>query len=164
MSIRLAYLTLGLLILLVPLARASTTTESFSIYTDKQDYLVGEPINVYVGANSIDPNQTITVTVVVVYDPNNSTVAEWQNIAIVLTDTVTTETVGMLNATIEGSYTVDANATGCLFILHSAWHFCCHRECLKTVPDYPLGTIGAMTALFGATGVYVTRKKHRTRE
>jgi hypothetical protein len=164
MSIRLGGLTLGLLLLLIPLARVYANSESFSIFTDKQDYVVGEPIIVYVKANSIDPNQTITVTVVVVYDPSNITIAKWQNISIVLTDTITTETVGTLTAPVEGSYTVDANATGCAFILHSCWHFCCHCWCPKTVPDFPLGTIGAMAALFGATGIYITRKKYRIKK
>jgi hypothetical protein len=149
---------------LVPLARASATTESFSVYTDQQSYVVGQTVNVYVKANSIDPNQTITIINVVVYDPNNSTVAEWNNTSIALTNTTTPEYVGTLNATVEGTYTVSANATGCPWILCSKWCFFCECKPPKVVPEYSFGTMAAMTALFGATGLYITRKKYRTKK
>lgn len=161
MSTKLAsVIILGLLVLIIPLARANETTESFSIYTDKQYYTAGDLVNIYVKADSIDPNQTITVTDVIVYDSNNLSVAEWNNISIVLINTTTPEHVGTLNATIEGIYTVSANATGCPWILRAIWHFFCQRWRPKVVPEYPFGTIGAMVALFGATCLYVTRKKY----
>jgi len=67
---------LCILILAVPLAMADEPTESFSVYTDKEEYIVGEAVNVHVIANAIDPNETITVTDVIAYDPANVSVAE----------------------------------------------------------------------------------------
>jgi hypothetical protein len=152
-----------LLILFVPLARADETTEVFTVYTDKQSYLVGEAVNIYVKAEAIDPNQTITVTDVIVHDPGNSSVAEWHNISIVLTDTTTPEYVGTVIATSEGEYTVSAEATGCLWTLWAICRFFCRRWC-NVIPEYPFGTIAAMAAFFGATGLYVSRKKYRVKK
>jgi hypothetical protein len=163
--IKLFSATLCLLILLVPLASADETTESFTVYTDKQEYLIGEAVNIYVKAEAIDPNETITITDVIVYDPNNSSVAEWHNLSIVLTDTTTTEYVGTVIATSEGEYTVSAKATGCLWFLWAMWFFFC--RCWRwrnVIPEYPFGTIAAMAAFFGATGLYVSRKKHRVKK
>ena len=148
------------LILAVPLAMADASTESFSIYTDKEEYFVGEAVNIYVKANAIDPNETITVTDVVIYDPSNVSVAEWHNLSIVLTDTVTPEYVGTIIAESEGSYTVSAKATGCPWILLAIWRFICKYWHSKVIPEVPFGTIIAMVSLIGATGLYAVRKKH----
>jgi len=162
MSIKLvSVIALCLLVLLIPLARASETTESFTVYTDKQNYIAGELVNIYVKADSIDPNQTITVTDVIVYDPNNSSVAEWHNISIVLTTTTTSEQVGSFTATSEGPYTVNASAIGCAWRLWSCWRFFCWRHHF-VVPEYPFGTIASMATFFGAIGLYFTRKKYRS--
>jgi hypothetical protein len=162
-SIKLVSVALCLLTLFVPLVIADQTTESFTVYTDKQEYLVGEAVNIYVKAEAIDPNQTITVTDVIVYDPNNVSVAEFHNLSIVLTNTTTPEYVGTVVATIEGEYTVSAQATGCAWFLPArGWHFYCWRKppC-KVIPEIPFGTIAAMGAFFGATGLYITRSKRR---
>ncbi|MGQ9538275.1 MAG: hypothetical protein ACUVTE_01620, partial [Candidatus Bathycorpusculaceae bacterium] len=102
-----------MMILAVPLAMADESTESFIVYTDKEEYLAGEIVRIYVKAEAIDPNQTITVTDIVVYDPANNTVAEWHNLTIVLTDTETAVYVGYVVAETEGVYMVYATATGC---------------------------------------------------
>lgn len=162
MSIKIPCAILCLLVLLVPLASASETTESFIVYTDKQAYAVGESVNVYVKANSIDPNQTITVTDVVIYDPSNSSVAEWHNVSIELSDTTMPAYVGTVIAASEGTYTVSAEATGCPWRLCAIWRFFCWR--LHVVPEYPFGTIVGMAILFGATGLHVSRKKYRMKK
>lgn len=152
------------LVLIIPLARADQTTESFIVYTDKQYYTVGDLVTIYVKANSIDTNSTITVTDVTVYDPNNSSVAQWNNLSIVLNDTTTPELIGTLNATTEGTYTVDATAIGCLWIFKCwCWFYCLFRP-WKVIPECPLGAIAAMTALLGTTGLYVRGKKHRMKK
>jgi hypothetical protein len=163
-SIKIVSAALCMLILFVPLASADETTESFTVYTDKQEYIVGETINIYVKAEAIDPNQTITITDVIVYDPNNSSVAEWHNLSIVLTDTATIEYVGTVIATSEGEYTVSAKATGCPWFLWAIWFFFCRWWRRNVIPEYPFGTIAAMAAFFGATGLYVSRKKHRVKK
>jgi hypothetical protein len=151
--------------LLVPLASADETTESFLVYTDKTEYLAGEAVNIYVKAEAIDPNQTITVHDVIVYDPNNSSIAEWHNLNIVLEDTTTIKYVGTIIATAEGVYTVSAKATGCPWCLWAIfWFFCrCHWH-RNVIPEYPFGTIAAMAAFFGATTLYVYRKKNRVKK
>lgn len=163
MSIKLFSVALCFLILFsLPLVSADETTESFIVYTERNEYIVGEPINVYVKAEAIDPNQTITVTDVVVYDPDNSSVVEWNNISIVLTDTTTPEYVGTAVATSEGEYIVLANATGCPWILRARWHFRC--RCLRhIVPEVPLGTIMASVAMIIALVAYGTMPKWRKR-
>jgi hypothetical protein len=163
-SIKLASAALCLLILVVPLVCADETTEAFTVYTDKQDYIVGEAINIYVKAEAIDPNQTITVTDVIAYDPTNSSIAEWHNLSIVLTATATPEYVGTVIATSEGEYTVSAKATGCPWFLWARWRFFCWWWRCNVVPEYPFGTIAAMAAFFGATGLYATRKKYRMKK
>jgi hypothetical protein len=156
---------LCVLILLVPLAMADETTESFMIYTDKSEYLTGEAVNIYVKAEAIDPNQTITVHDVVVYDPNNVSIAEWHDLNIVLEDTTTVKYVGTVIATSEGAYKVSAKATGCPWWLWAwFWFFCRCRWPRNVVPEYPFGTIAAMAAFFGATGLYVYRKKNRVKK
>jgi hypothetical protein len=176
MSIKLAVATLCFLALLVPLAGAAETTEPFSVYTDQQDYIVGQPVNVYVKANLIDPSQTITVTDVIVYDPTNSSVADW-HVSIVLKSTEEAVQVGTFIAMSEGAYSVSANAaittpssgtTGVsaqgarwLWILMSRWRFWCRFWRPNVVPEYPFGTIAAMGAMIGVTGLYVARKKHK---
>jgi len=164
MSIKLVCAALCLLVLFVPLASADETTKSFIVYTNKKDYVVGEPVNIYVKAETMDPNHTITVTDVIVYDPNNVSVAEWHNISIVLTNTTTPEYVGTVIATSEGEYTVSAEATGCLWILRAIWRFFCRWWQRNVIPEIPFGTIAAMTAFFGATGLYVFGKRHRVKK
>ena len=164
-SIKLVSAALCLLMVLVPLASADETTESFVVFTDKSEYLTGEAVNIYVKAESIDPNQTITVQDVIVYDPNNLSIAEWYNLDIVLEDTTTIKYVGTVIATYEGQYAVSAKATGCPWFLWAIfWFFCrCHWN-HNVIPEYPFGTIAAMAAFFGATALYVYRKKNRVKK
>jgi hypothetical protein len=138
---------------------ADASTESFSIYTDKEEYLVGEAVNIFVKANAIDPNETITITDVVTYDPANISVAEWHNISIVLPDTTTIAYVGTIIAESEGEYAVSAEATGCAWRLHARWWFRCWFWRNHVVPEVPFGTVIAMLTFLGATGFYVVRKK-----
>lgn len=147
-------------ILAIPLVMADETTESFSIYTDKEEYFVGEAVNIYVKANAIDPNETITVEDVIVFDPANVSVVEWHNLSIVLTDTVTPAYVGTIIAESEGSYTVSAEATGCPWRLRARWWFRCWCWRPRVIPEVPFGTVVAMLAFLGATGFYAVRKKH----
>ncbi|MGQ9460590.1 MAG: hypothetical protein ACUVRA_05115 [Candidatus Bathyarchaeaceae archaeon] len=161
-AIKLASAVLCLLILFVPLASADETTKSFIVYTEKKDYVIGEPVNIYVKAEAMDPNHTITVTDVIVYDPNNMSVAEWHNLSIVLTDTTTIKYVGTVIATSEGEYIVSAEATGC--ILRAIWRFFCWWWRRNVIPEIPFGTLAAMTAFFGATGLYVFGKKQRVKK
>jgi hypothetical protein len=164
LPIKLASAALCLLILFVPLVSADATTESFTVYTDKNEYLTGEAVNIYVKAEAIDPNQNITVHDVIVYDPNNSSVAEWYNLNIVLEDTTTITYVGTVIATSEGQYTVSAKATGCPWFLWAIFCFICRcRWHRNVVPEYPLGTMAAMAAFFGATALYISRKKKRVK-
>jgi len=150
------------MIFAVPLVMADEATESFIVYTDKEEYLVGEVVRIYVKAEAIDPNQTITVTDVVVYDPANNTVAEWNNLTIVLTDTTTSVYVDSITAETEGTYTVFAEATGCPWRLWFFWWFFCWRKWNhNVVPEVPFGTVIALIALLGATGLYIQRKKIR---
>ena len=154
----LAGLSICFLVLLVPLVMA--TGQSFIVYTDKLDYEVGETVTVYVKADAIYRGEVITVTDVVVYDPNNTPVAQWHGLSIVLTDTTTPHVVGTLTAPVEGVYTVEASGTGSPQILRSSWHFHCRpRTPPVVVPEYPFGTIAAMTALLGAAGLYMARKR-----
>jgi hypothetical protein len=150
--------------MLVCPARADETTESFTVYTEKQVYMEGEQVNIYVKADSIDPGQNITVTDVIVYDPRNSIVAEWHNISVTLMDTTHTEYVGTLTAMLEGTYTVYAEATGCPWRIPGWWFFFCwchncHHD--HVIPEYPLGTIMAMATVFGALAFYTVRKSHK---
>jgi hypothetical protein len=143
-----------------PLVTADESTESFSVHTDKEEYLVGEPVDIYVKAKEIDPNETITVTDVIVYDHGNITVAEWHNLSIVLTDTTTPAYVGSIIAELEGTYQVSAEATGCLWILRAIYRFICRLLRPKVIPDVPFGTVMVMVTFLGATGLYAIRKKH----
>jgi len=155
---------LFILILLVPLAAAGETTESFTVFTEKEQYYVGEAVNICVRANSIDPNQTITVTDVIVYDPTNVSVAEWHNLSIVLSDTTTIKYVGTVIAKSEGQYTVTANATGCPWTLRAIWLFICQFFCGNKVPELPFGSITATLGLVCATGLYLTKKRRHKPE
>jgi len=109
--------------------------ESFIVYTDKDEYLIGEIVNVFAKATTLLPNGTITVTSVTVYDPLNNTVAEWDDLSIVLSDTETEVFVGSLRALEAGPYTVNATATGC--ILRCLWKFFCWSQMrnIKIVPE-----------------------------
>ena len=153
---------LCVMILAIPTVMADETTESFTVYTDKDEYLIGEIVRIYVKANAIDPNQTITVTDIIVYDPANSTVAEWHDLSIVLTDTTTSVYVDSITAEVEGTYTVYAEGTGCPWRLWFFWWFFCRRcRWPRVVPEVPFGTVIALVALVGATGLYIQRKKRR---
>jgi hypothetical protein len=164
-SIKLASVALCLMMLLVPLASADETTESFTIFTDKSEYLTGEAVNIYVKAEAIDPNQTITVQDVIVYDPNNTSIAEWHDLNIVLEDTTAIKYVGTVIATSEGQYKVSAKATGCPWFLWAIfWFFCRCRWHNNVIPEYPFGTIAAMAAFLGATALYISRKKNRVKK
>jgi hypothetical protein len=147
-------------ILAIPFVMADETTESFSIYTDKEEYLVGETVNIYAKADAIDPNETITVEDVIVFDPANVSVAEWHNLSIVFTDTATPAYVGTVIAESDGNYTVSAEATGCSWRLRARWRFRCRCWCHHVIPEVPFGTVVAMLAFLGATGFYAVKKKH----
>lgn len=157
-----AVMWLSTLILAIPLAMSDECTESFSIYTDKEEYLVGEAVNIYVKANAIDPNETIIVTDVVIFDPANITVKEWHNLTVILPDTIAPAYVGTIFAESEGIYTVSAGAWGGRWRLWARWWFIIrwfwHR---KVIPEVPFGTVIAMMSLVGATGLYAVRKKTR---
>jgi hypothetical protein len=149
------------MILAVPLAMADETTESFIVYTDKEEYLVGEVVRIYVKAEAIDPDQTITVENITVYDPANNIVAEWHNLSIVLTDTETSVYLDSIIAETEGTYTVYAEGTGCPWVLRFIWCFFCWRKWKRNVvPEVPYGTVIATVTLLGATGLYIRQKKH----
>jgi hypothetical protein len=153
------------LILITPLAVADESTESFSVYTDRDQYLVGETVNIYTKANAIDPNQTITVTDVAVYDPANTSVAEWHNLSIILSDTTTPAYVGALIAQSEGNYTVSATATGCFWFLWCRCHFFCwRRPPCRVIPEVPTGTLIAGVSMIAALFAFITvprfRKQH----
>ena len=150
---------LCLSILFIYSAYADETTESFTVYTDKQIYIEGEPVNIYVKANSIDPGQNITVTDVIVNNPENKTVTEWHDLSIVLTDTTQTITVGTVIATTEGNYTIYAEATGCLWRLRCWWFFCWRHPFV--IPEYPFGTITALAVIFGALALNTVRKRQK---
>lgn len=150
--------------MLVPIVMADETTESFVVFTDKNEYLAGEAVNIYVKAEAIDPDQTITVHDVIVYDPNNVSVAEWYGLDIVLEDTTTIKYVGTVIATAEGEYSVSAKATGCSWFLFAIFRFFCrYRWSNNVVPEFPFGTIAAVAAFFGATGLYISRKKKQNK-
>lgn len=106
-----AVISLFMIILAVPLVMAGAATESFNVFTDKKEYLVGEAVNVYVKADAIDLNQTIMVTDVVVHNSSGIAVAEWHNLSLVLADTTTPAYVGTIIADSEGTYTVSAKAS-----------------------------------------------------
>ena len=159
-SVKLVSVALCILLVSLPLVSADATTESFIIFTDKNSYLAGEAVNIYVKAEAIDPDQTITVHDVIVYDPDNSSVAEWYGLDIVLEDTTTIKYVGTVIAAAEGQYSVSAKATGCPWFLWAFfWFFCRCNWDNHVIPEYPLGTIVAMAAFLGATVLYVSRKK-----
>ncbi|MCW4015798.1 MAG: hypothetical protein NWF06_05460 [Candidatus Bathyarchaeota archaeon] len=159
-SIVVISIALCMMFLFVPLTMADATTESFIIYTNKDTYLTGEAVNIYVKAEAIDPNQTITIHDVIVYDPNNISIAEWYDLEIVLEDTNTVKYVGTVIATSEGEYSVSAKATGCPWFLWSFWRFFCRSQWKpNVVPEFPFGTIAAVAAFLGATGLYIVKKK-----
>jgi hypothetical protein len=146
-------------ILAVPLVVADEITESFTVYTDKDQYLIGEVVRIYVKADEIDPYQTITVTDVIVYDPANNTVAEWHGLSIILTDTETSVYVNSAIAEMEGVYTVYAEAIGCPWRLLAFWRFLCWRRWRNNVvPEVPFGTIIALAAMLGATSLYLKKR------
>ena len=109
--------------------------ESFIVYTDKDEYFIGDIVSVFAKASTILPNETITITSVTVYDPLNNTAVDWDNLSIVLSDTETEVFVGNLQALEAGSYTMNATATGC--ILRSLWKFFCWSQMrnIKIVPE-----------------------------
>ena len=155
---------LCLLVALLPLVRADETTESFTVFTEKSTYVVGETINVFVKAEAVDPNQTITVTDIVVFDPNNASVAEWHNISIILSYAGAQQHVGTIRATAEGEYTISANANGCPWILRALWRFFCLRL-RNYVPEVPLGTVAASASMILAlAGYFLVPRWRRKRQ
>lgn len=154
---------LCLTLLAVPLAMAEEPPESFIVFTDKEEYLVGEIVRIFVKAEVIEPNQTITINEIIVYDPANNTVAEWRDLGIVLTDTETVVYVGYVVAEMEGTYTVYAEGTGCPWILWFIWWFFCRRFFKpKVIPEVPFGTIAALTTFIGAAGIYIIVRRKNT--
>jgi len=136
-------------ITVIPLANAESTEESFSVHTDKPEYEVGDIVHVYVKADFIDPNSTITVMNVTVYDPSNSTVVEWRNLSIVLTDTTTFHYVGNFTVTQPGTYTVYATGLGCWRLLWFFLRFVCWLY-QHIIPEYPFGPLTAMVVFTAA--------------
>ena len=112
--------------------------ESFIVYTDKDEYFIGDIVSVFAKATTILPNETIAITSVTVYDPLNNTAAEWDNLSIVLSDTETEVFVGSLQALEAGSYTVNATATGC--VLRCLWKFFCWSQ-MRNIKIVPEGSI-----------------------
>jgi len=153
MSKKWAGLILLSFLLLLPLANAEPTEESFSVYTDKPGYQVGDAVNIYVKANAIDPNQTITVTDVIVYDPSNLSVAEWHNLSIIFMDTTTPSHVGSFTVASPGNYTIQAKATGCPCILFAIFWFICWLY-HHVIPEYPLGPLMGVLACITALVVW----------
>jgi hypothetical protein len=158
---KLAVAALFLLFFIVPIIQVSAASESFTVYTDKPQYMIGGTVNIYVKANYIDPGNTITVTDIVVTDPYGATVAAWHGLSIVLTDTTTPKLAGTLTATSVGTYTISATAFGCTTLLKAAGYFTVAGD---DVPEVPFGTIAAAAALIAATGLYLTRKKYTTKK
>lgn len=146
------------LALAVSLVKAQTSDESFSVFTDQTTYNVGDTVTVLTQANYIDPNSTITVTDVNVTDPSGNLVAQWNNLNVVLSNTTTVVQIGTLTANTPGNYTVNAAATGCLTILFCHWIFQI-KPFIKPVPEYPLGTITALTAVLAVAGLYIKVKR-----
>lgn len=146
---------LCLMIFAVPLVRAEEpaegSTESFTVRTDKEEYLIGENVAIYVKAEAIDPQYgDITVTDVIVYNPNNETVAEWHNLTIVLTDTETLVYVNSITAEMEGAYTVEAEAVGCPWVLRSRWFFWCYP--FRVYTDKPWYSVGEVARVYVKAG------------
>ena len=109
--------------------------ESFIVYTDKEEYVIGDIVNVFAKATTILPNETITITSVTVYDPLNNTAANWDNLSIVLSDTETEVFVGNLQALEAGPYTVNATATGCIVRSLSKFFVWSQMRNIKIVPE-----------------------------
>jgi hypothetical protein len=168
------------LILVTPLARADQATESFTVYTDQTEYLVGQTINIYAKADAIDPNETIVITDVVVYDPANVSVAEWHGLSIELTDTTTIVYVGSLVAESEGTYSVSAAATGGFWFLRCiCWFICWFVQhppgyvpppyhpppvCRHVVPEVPAGTIMAGVSMIAALFAFMAVPRFRRKQ
>ena len=123
--------------ILLPLVSAHEE-ESFIIYTDKNEYFIGDVVSVFAKATKILPGETITITSVTVYDPLNNTVASWDNCSIVLSDIETEVFVGSLQALEAGSYTVNATATGC--ILSCLCKFLCWSQ-MRNIKIVPKGSV-----------------------
>jgi hypothetical protein len=157
---------------------AEEASEPFVVFTERKEYFVGELINVYVKVAALDANQTVTVTDVVVFDPNNMSVAEWRGISIVLTSAGETQYIGTVAATSEGNYTVSADATATVsagggygttagasgrhvcWIRRVIWRFFC-RGFRHVVPEVPLGTIAASAAMIVGLAGYVFMPRWR---
>ena len=161
MRIKIAVLILFIVVFMVPLVRVNAQTESFTVYTDKTQYALGATAYVYVKANYIFPRNTITVTDVVVTDPNGHTAAAWHGLNIVLSDTTTSILVGSVSPTLIGTYSVSAQAFGCSLLLNANCNFLTYTT---SVPEVPFGTIGVAAALLAAMCLYFTRKKHAAKK
>jgi hypothetical protein len=109
--------------------------ESFIVYTDRDEYSMGDTVNVFAKATTLLPDGKITLTDVIVYDPLNDTVAEWNGLSVVLSDTNTEVFVGSLTATEAGYYTVDAAATGCILRCFCRFRCWSRMHNIKIVPE-----------------------------
>lgn len=148
-----------------PLSKAGLCSngESFSVFTEYDEYVVGDTVNVYVKADHIDPNETITVTDVVVYDPSNCSAKEWHGLSIVLSDTTTIHYVGSLTVLQEGEYRVWAKGTGCLLIIIALilfWVCGCVCPPPSCVPEFPMGA--EVLTLVALLGLSVLKRRFKT--
>jgi hypothetical protein len=153
---------LAMFLVSLPIARAQD--ESYRVYTDKDVYLVDEVVQIFARAEHIEPDSTITIQNVTVYDPTNQTVAQWLNLNIILADTETTIKIAELTAATEGQHTVYAEATGCPIRI-IRWFFFIIR--CHVIPEMPLGTIVPVLASFTAIGsikLAKTRRSKKTRQ
>jgi hypothetical protein len=157
------FITLSILIvsipIMMPFAKADQATESYQVFTNPQTYEVGDNVTILAQALSLNPGNVITITDVVVYDPNGAVAAEWHNQTIVLPDTQTIVTVGTMTPQVAGNYSIDCNATGCPTIIRFFLPFFCYVKPKNYVPEVPTGTIDAVLAAVAAAGLYVTKKK-----
>jgi len=147
--------------IMMPFAKAQTTTESYQVFTNPQTYQLGDNVTILAQALSLNPGNVITISDVVVYDPNGAVAAEWHNQSIVLPDTQTIVTVGTFTPAVVGTYSINCTATGCPWIIFFWRPFFCWIKPRNYVPEVPLGSIAAVLAAAAATAVYVTKKKPR---
>ena len=125
--------------------RTAEGEESFSIITEKTVYYEDETVHVYVKADSLEPDGNITITYVNVTDASNTLIAEWNDLAIVLTDTVNLQYVGSFVLEQPGDYTIYAEAYGCpIFLIVWLIIRCILR---LVIPEVPIGTIAVVVPM-----------------
>jgi len=120
---------------------------SFTVYTEREEYEMGDIVNVLAKGSSIPLGKTITVTDVTAYDIFNQTAAEWHDLSIILNDNQTEKFVGSFAALEAGTYTVNAtasdvgtfnvNAITTGSIHSSCWKFFCWSKMhnIKIIPE-----------------------------